>query len=219
MSVFSAAGWKVAPGRDEEFLKNARAAKQIHERLGGKVRLTRAVFAGANSLNFSYTIWHANYSDLGRFSQRLATDAEWLALWSSAAATANPAAVLLGQSVWADLPGFEGPPPDAGAAALSSQAYRIAPGRSGEVAQNCNAWRPIAQRFGLTARFFMAMSAGPDTGTALVSSRASSIEALFGAFDKLVVDPEWLALNARAIDTAGAPATSIGSTIAVTVEL
>ena len=104
MAVGTVTIWSVHPGRTADFLKNAAAAKGIHERLGGKVRLRQIVYGGPNSGQFVYTIEHTDMTAFAAFSDKLNANAEWLA--HVAATGANTTAALVSHSLTRDVPGF-----------------------------------------------------------------------------------------------------------------
>lgn len=102
MAVITVARWQVNPGRQQEFMALVGEAKRIHERLGGKVRVWNVTLAGPDSNTISYSVEHKDMTAFGSFTDKLAVDAEWLALGAKAM-TPNPTARLLSQSLGTEL--------------------------------------------------------------------------------------------------------------------
>ena len=105
MAVRSVAIWQPSPGKAGAFLAICTQAKAIHERLGGKVRVSQLTFAGPNAGQIVYSIEHADMTALAKFGEKLSADTAWQTLWSGSQ-TADPAATLQSHSVLGDVPGF-----------------------------------------------------------------------------------------------------------------
>jgi hypothetical protein len=93
--------WRPLPGKFQEFMAIVGKAKKIHERLGGHVRVRSTQFGGTPS-SVIYAIEHAGgWSAFGAFTEKLATDSEWLSLGQSA--QANPTAELASSAVTVEV--------------------------------------------------------------------------------------------------------------------
>lgn len=86
--------FRVTPGKNQEFNAQVGEAKKLQEKLGGHVRVWQATMAGPNSGLVSYVIEHENLAAFAAFSDKLASDAAWLAFVAKAF-VANPAGTLL----------------------------------------------------------------------------------------------------------------------------
>ena len=98
MAAIQVVNWRVRPGRKQEFAALVAEAKAFHERLGGRVRVFQATFAGENANNFTYVIEHVDMSALGKFAEELQTESEWQALIAKAFTT-DPTGTLLSNSI------------------------------------------------------------------------------------------------------------------------
>ncbi len=94
MAVAQVFQFRIVPGRNEEFTKNVAAAKQIHERLGGRVRVWTALVAGPNTGMVSYVIEHDDLAAYGDFGTKLAADPEWVEYLAKTLGRADPAGTL-----------------------------------------------------------------------------------------------------------------------------
>jgi hypothetical protein len=99
-AVLSVAIWRPHSGKMQEFMAGVATAKQIHERLGGTVRVRVTQFGGV-PMSVSYAIEHASFADFGAFGEKMSTDNEWAAFWG--AAQVNPTAELVSNSVLNEL--------------------------------------------------------------------------------------------------------------------
>lgn len=99
-SIMSVATWRPNPGRLQDFMAAVAAAKTIHTRLGGRVRVGVTQFGGAPS-SIVYAIEYADWAAFGNFSAQMEVDADWQAMW--AAASANPSAQLISHAVSVDV--------------------------------------------------------------------------------------------------------------------
>lgn len=101
MAVVAVTSWRIHPGRGQDFLSTVSAAKKIHERLGGRVRVVQAG-PGPRPLTVAYIIEVDDMVKYGEFVEKLNSDAEWQTLWT--AAQSNPSAELVEQGIAQDLP-------------------------------------------------------------------------------------------------------------------
>lgn len=101
MAMMTAATWQALPGKLPDFMANIAAAKAIHTRLGGKVRIGITQFGGTPS-SVVYTIEHADWNAFGAFGAKMADDADWQKFW--AGATGDPTAQLVSHAVSVDVP-------------------------------------------------------------------------------------------------------------------
>jgi hypothetical protein len=98
--IMSVATWRPNAGRQQDFLAAVTAAKAIHTRLGGEVRVGLTQFGGAPS-TIVYALRFADWAAFGAFSTRLETDEEWQTLWSRAGA--DPSAQLISHVVSSEV--------------------------------------------------------------------------------------------------------------------
>lgn len=94
MAVAQVIQFRITPGRNEEFNKQVAEAKGHHERLGGRVRVWQATVAGPNTAIVSYVIEHKDMAAFAAFSDKVTTDAQWLA-FAAKVFTANPTGTLV----------------------------------------------------------------------------------------------------------------------------
>ena len=94
-AIISVATWRPLPGKIQEFMTVVAAAKKIHERLGGRVRVFTSQFGGVPS-TVLYAIEVDSWNAFGAFGEKVSADKEWLALW--AAGAASPTAELVSNS-------------------------------------------------------------------------------------------------------------------------
>ena len=106
MAVTSLTLWAVRPGKAAEFAANVAQAKAIHTRLGGTVRVRQILFGGPSSHQFAYSIEVADMTAFAKFSDGMASDAEWQKFWMGVSAQPDPSATLVSQSLAQDVPGF-----------------------------------------------------------------------------------------------------------------
>ena len=99
MAVAQVARFRIVPGRNEEFIKNVAAAKKIHERLGGRVRVWTAVAAGPNTGIVSYFIEHDDLAAYADFAAKSAADPEWMEFAAKVLQRADPSGLLQGASL------------------------------------------------------------------------------------------------------------------------
>lgn len=103
MAVATVHMWSANPGQGAAFMASVVAAKKIHERLGGQVRVLQSVLGG-QPMGVSYVTSFADMAAYAAFTAALEGDKEWQEMW--AGAMANPSAVLLSSSLMADVPGI-----------------------------------------------------------------------------------------------------------------
>ena len=96
MAVVQAVQFRIVPGKNEEFTNNVAAAKKIHERLGGRVRVWTAVAAGPNTGIVNYVIEHDDLAAYADFGTKLPADPEWVEFAAKTLGRADPAGTLLG---------------------------------------------------------------------------------------------------------------------------
>ena len=94
MAVAQIAQFRINPGKNQEFNAQVAEAKGHHERLGGRVRVWQATAAGPNTGVVSYVIEHKDMAAFAAFSDKVATDAQWLA-FAAKTFTANPSGTLI----------------------------------------------------------------------------------------------------------------------------
>lgn len=99
-AIISVHIWRPAPGQQQTFLAGAAAAKKIHERLGGKVRL-RATQFGGSPMSYVYAVEYDSWAAFGAFGAAVEADAEWQAFWQ--AAQANPTSELVSSAVMVEV--------------------------------------------------------------------------------------------------------------------
>ena len=94
MAVATITQFRINPGRNADFNAQVAEAKGHHERLGGRVRVWQATAAGPNTGVVSYVIEHKDLAAFAAFSDKVATDAQWLA-FAAKVFTANPSGTLV----------------------------------------------------------------------------------------------------------------------------
>ena len=94
MAVAQVAQFRITQGKAVEFNAQVAEAKKIQERLGGRVRVWQATAAGPNTGLVSYVIEHKDMAAFAAFSDKVATDAQWLA-FTAKIFTANPSGTLI----------------------------------------------------------------------------------------------------------------------------
>ena len=82
---------------------NVAQAKKIHERLGGKVRVSQTLFGGQPA-TVVYVIEHQDMTAFAKFTDNLNTDTGWQEFWMSA--LANPSGDWLQNSLLQEIPGL-----------------------------------------------------------------------------------------------------------------
>ncbi len=102
MSVVQITNWRITAGRNVDFLALVSEAKKIHERLGGRVRVRQATFAGENAGRVAYVIEHDDMMALASFGQKMQADSEWQAFVTKAFGP-NPSATLMSNAIATDV--------------------------------------------------------------------------------------------------------------------
>ncbi len=95
MAVAQVFQFRIVQGKNQEFNANVAEAKKIQERLGGRVRVWQATMAGQNTGLVSYVIEHDDMAAFASFSQKIGTDADWLAFAAKTLGGTNPTGALL----------------------------------------------------------------------------------------------------------------------------
>ncbi|MEP6659423.1 MAG: hypothetical protein ABJD24_05860 [Acidimicrobiales bacterium] len=95
--------WRPRDGKLGEFMGNAAEAKKIHERLGGKVRVSQTLFGG-QPMTVVYVIEHQDMTAFAKFSDKMSADTEWQKFWTSA--MASPSADFLQSSLLQEIDGL-----------------------------------------------------------------------------------------------------------------
>ena len=99
MALIQVAQFRMVPGKAQEFMTNVAAAKKIHERLGGQVRVWTTVVAGPNSGMVNYIIEHKDWASYAAFNEKLATDSEWQQFVANVLQRADPAGLFQGAAL------------------------------------------------------------------------------------------------------------------------
>ena len=97
MAVATVTTFQIRPGRNQEFMAQVAEARKLHERLGGRVRVWLATFAGPNAGQAIYVIEHADLAAYAGFSQKMEADPGWQA-FAAKVFSADPTGALVGQS-------------------------------------------------------------------------------------------------------------------------
>ena len=82
MAIAQVAIWRPIPGRFEDFIKVAKQAQKIQERLGAQVRIWQTQ-VGHNAGTIAYVIQHPDGAAYGQFIDKLNGDGEWQQLVAS----------------------------------------------------------------------------------------------------------------------------------------
>ena len=98
MAVAQVTQFQISPGRNQEFNAQVAEAKGHHERLGGRVRVWQATVAGPNTGLVSYVVEHKDMAAFAAFSDKMGTDAQWLAFVAKIF-TANPTGTLVSSAL------------------------------------------------------------------------------------------------------------------------
>lgn len=107
MAVLFYTAWRVHPGRTQDFFTAAGEAKQIHERLGAKVRVSSWYNAGTGTGTYGYGMVFPDMEAWGRCQDAYPTDTAWLGWVQKHYDTPNVPSVLTGQYTASEIPGFE----------------------------------------------------------------------------------------------------------------
>ena len=99
MAVAQVAQFRIVPGRNEEFTKNVAAAKKMHERHGGRVRVWTALAAGPNTGIVSYVIEHDDLAAYADFAAKLTADPEWVEFVAKTLGRADPSGTFQGTTL------------------------------------------------------------------------------------------------------------------------
>lgn len=94
MTVATVTAWRVAPGRNADFMELAAKGKAIQESHGGRVRLFQAALAGEATGTISFVIEHDDLAAYSAFTASLEADADWLALFATAFGADSPATMV-----------------------------------------------------------------------------------------------------------------------------
>ena len=74
--------WAITPGKELEFIEISSRGKKIHMRHGAENANLGRVNIGGNTNQWDYVLTFASGEAFGKFTDTLATDNEWLALWA-----------------------------------------------------------------------------------------------------------------------------------------
>jgi cytochrome c oxidase assembly factor CtaG len=73
MAMVSVGQYKISAGKRDEALKAIQAARELHTKMGAKVRVWSLTAAGPNSGTFSYTTEFADYRAYQDFIDKMQT--------------------------------------------------------------------------------------------------------------------------------------------------
>ncbi len=103
MSVRNVSIFRPHPGRRQEFLNDAVAAKKILERLGGRWRAADTTFGGPNTGNIVVSVEFDDMAAFAAFTQKAQGDSEWQAFQARVTDSADPTTTLVGRSLLTDI--------------------------------------------------------------------------------------------------------------------
>jgi hypothetical protein len=103
MAVRNVSIFRAHPGRRQEFLNDAVAAKKILERLGARWRIGDTTIGGPNTGNLVVSLEFADMAAYAAFTQKAQADSEWQAFQARVAGSPDPTTTLVGRSLITDL--------------------------------------------------------------------------------------------------------------------
>src|SRR5262245_62134091 len=95
MTVATITQWRPTPGKQQELLANVAHAKQIHERLGARVRVWQSTMAGPNAGLLSYVMEFDDLAAYARTVEHMQTDSEWQTVVREVLQSADPIATMV----------------------------------------------------------------------------------------------------------------------------
>ena len=103
MAVRNVSIFRAHPGKRQQFLDDAAAAKKILERLGARWRIADTTIGGPNTGNLIVSLEFADMAAYAAFTQKAQGDSEWQAFQARVAGSADPTTSLVGRSLITDL--------------------------------------------------------------------------------------------------------------------
>jgi hypothetical protein len=102
MAVRSVSIFQPRPGRRQEFLKDAAAAKKMLERLGASFRIAETTVGGPNTGNIIVALEFKDIAAFAAFTQKAQGDAKWQAFQAKVSGP-DPATTLVARSLITDI--------------------------------------------------------------------------------------------------------------------
>jgi hypothetical protein len=102
MAVRSVSIFHPHPGRRQEFLKDAAAAKKMLERLGASFRIAETTVGGPNTGNIIVALEFKDIAGFAAFTQKAQADAKWQAFQAKVSGP-DPATALVARSLITDI--------------------------------------------------------------------------------------------------------------------
>ncbi len=103
MAVRSISIFQPRPGRRQEFLKDAGAAKKMLERLGASFRIAETTVGGPNTGNIIVALEFKDMAAFAAFTQKAQGDAKWQAFQAKVNGGPDPATTLIARSLITDI--------------------------------------------------------------------------------------------------------------------
>lgn len=103
MAVRSISIFQPHPGRRQEFLKDAVAAKKMLERLGASWRIAETTIGGPNTGSIIVALEFNDMAAFGAFTQKAQGDSEWQAFQARVTGAADPTTTLVSRSLITDI--------------------------------------------------------------------------------------------------------------------
>jgi hypothetical protein len=103
MAVRSVSIFQAHPGRRQEFLKDALAAKKILERLGARWRIAETTIGGPNTGSIIVALEFNDMPAFAAFTQKAQRDSKWQAFQARVNGGPDPATTLVSRSLVTDI--------------------------------------------------------------------------------------------------------------------
>ena len=103
MTVATITQWRPTQGRQQELLASVARAKQIHERLGARVRVWQSTMAGPNAGLLSYVMEFDDLAAYARTVEQLQTDGEWQTFVREVLQAADPVATMVSNGMATEI--------------------------------------------------------------------------------------------------------------------
>lgn len=216
MAVRQVTQWLANPGRLPDVFAHMAEAKQIHERLGWRVRAFQTQVGGPQPISLAYVTEADTMADHLAILEKSQADAQWQSFVQRVLGSPTPAATPTFSGLSREIAGLEaGVPTSApGSLVLVVRQLQAKPGRQADLIQQCRDLQPIVASLGGSLSAAQNTFAGPATGIISTVNRFEGLAA-FGAFtQKADASTELQAFVARtqAPDAPGIPLSAVFAT-------